>query len=259
MQSVVFDDDDDKIEPLFVKYGHSFADIILSPENIIRKSIKNISYKGYHELFYLHPKYFTPDPSILKEIGINQFESFFVLRFVALKGHHDAGHSGIVYGQKKRLIELLKPYGRIFITSEEEIEPEFEEYRLPIAPEKIHTLMYYATMFLGDSQTMTSEAAVLGTPAIKCNSFAGRLSVPNEIEHKYKLCYSFPPEDFDKMVEKIKALLRFPHLKQEWQHRRKKMLSEKIDVTAFLVWFVENYPVSAKIMKENPDYQWNFK
>jgi len=37
------------------------------------------------------------------------------------------------------------------------------------------------------------------------------------------------------------------------------MLSEKIDVTAFIVWFVENWPESFKIMKENPDYQLNFR
>jgi len=37
------------------------------------------------------------------------------------------------------------------------------------------------------------------------------------------------------------------------------MLSDKIDVTAFMVWFVENYPESAKIMKENPEYQWSFR
>ena len=37
------------------------------------------------------------------------------------------------------------------------------------------------------------------------------------------------------------------------------MLADKIDVTAFLAWFVENYPGSAKIMKENPDYQQNSK
>ncbi len=31
--------------------------------------------------------------------------------------------------------------------------------------------------------------------------------------------------------------------------------NDKIDVTTFLVWFVENYPQSVKVMKENPDYQ----
>ncbi len=31
------------------------------------------------------------------------------------------------------------------------------------------------------------------------------------------------------------------------------MLADKIDVTAFMVWFVENYPASVKVMQENPD------
>ena len=49
------------------------------------------------------------------------------------------------------------------------------------------------------------------------------------------------------------------NLKEEWQVRRQKMLVDKIDVSAFYVWFIENYPESARIMKENPDYQYRFK
>jgi hypothetical protein len=37
------------------------------------------------------------------------------------------------------------------------------------------------------------------------------------------------------------------------------MLLEKIDVTAFMVWLIKNYPESIKIMKKNPNYQLNFK
>jgi hypothetical protein len=48
-------------------------------------------------------------------------------------------------------------------------------------------------------------------------------------------------------------------LQKEWQQKREIMLKDKIDVTAFLVWFVENYPESKEIMKENSDYQYNFK
>ena len=47
--------------------------------------------------------------------------------------------------------------------------------------------------------------------------------------------------------------------KRTAQKRRKKMLADKIDVTAFLVWFVENYPKSVKIMKGNPKYPERFK
>jgi uncharacterized protein len=37
------------------------------------------------------------------------------------------------------------------------------------------------------------------------------------------------------------------------------MLKQTIDVTAFMVWLVENYPASFKTMKENPQYQERFK
>ena len=261
LESIHLSDDDEEIVPLITRFSYPFSKVILSPDCLKLKKFtnKNIRYASYHELAYLHPNRFKPAPEVVRNIGLAPGDKYFILRFVALKGHHDTGHIGIAYDQRKSLIKLLKSHGRIFITSEKQIEPEFEKYRMPVAPENIHTLMYYATLFLGDSQTMTSEAAMLGTPAIKCNTYAGRLSVPNEIEHKYDLCYSFPPEDFDRMVEKIEILLRLPNLKEEWQNRRKKMLADKIDLTAFMVWFVENYPGSIKIMKKNPEYQLRFK
>ncbi|MGD0753615.1 MAG: hypothetical protein ABR927_01030, partial [Bacteroidales bacterium] len=61
------------------------------------------------------------------------------------------------------------------------------------------------------------------------------------------------------VIEKVEELINTPNIKETCQLRRNKMLSEKIDPTAFLVWFIENYPVSVKIMKENPDYQLRFK
>ena len=258
MHSIILDDDDDDIEPKFIKYAHSYADCILSPSPIVRKSNNHISYNGYHELAYLHPKRFKPNINVVRKIGLKSGEPYFVLRFVAFKGHHDIGHKGISLIQKRELINCLKDFGKIFITSEVAIEPEFEQYRLPVPPEEIHSLLFYARLFLGDSQTMTTEAAILGTPSLKCNTFAGRLSVPNELEEKYGLCYSFQPTDFSQFFEKTKELLVQPDLDRIWQEKRKKFLSDKIDVTAFMVWFIENYPQSAQIMKENPDYQYNF-
>ena len=37
------------------------------------------------------------------------------------------------------------------------------------------------------------------------------------------------------------------------------MLADKIDVIAFMAWFIENYPESANILKENTDYQYKFR
>lgn len=259
IKTLIFDDDDDHAEPLVVKYGHPFADNVLSPIVITRKAKSNIGYFGTHELSYLHPKRFAADINVLNKLKLKPNDVFFVLRFVAFQGHHDIGQFGISLEQKIRLTNLLSKYGKVFITSEKPIEIELEKYRIPVPPEDIHSLLFYATMFLGDSQTMTSEAAILGTPALKCNTFAGKLSVPNELEEKYGLCYSYHPKDFDVFFEKTKELLSERNLKEKWSERRKRFIEDKIDVTAFMVWFIENYPESAKIMKDNPDYQYKFK
>ena len=259
MKSIILDDDDDEVEPLFVKFGHPFADTILSPVDTPRKSKKTVYVNSYHELAYLHPNSFTPDSSVLSDAGVEEGELYFILRFNAFKAHHDIGVVGLTIENKRRLVNYLKTKGKVFITTERDIDDEFKPYQLKVSPEKAHSLMYYATMLVGDSQTMTSEAAVLGTPAIRCNTFVGRIHYLEEEEHKYKLTYGFRPEQSKAMFQKIEELLAMPNLKQEWQTRRHKMLSEKIDYAQFLTWFVENYPESKQTLQEDPDYQYRFK
>ena len=259
MKSVLLDDDDDEVEPLYVKYAHPYANTILSPDCLKRKSSKTIYYSGYHELAYLHPRRFSPDSDVLSDIGLKESDIYYLLRFNAFKAHHDSGVKGLSPDDKRKLIQTLEKTGKVFITTESEIDEEFRKYQLKVSPEKVHSLIYYASMLIGDSQTMTSEAAVLGTPAIRCNTFVGRISYLEEEQHKYGLTYGFRPENSNAMFAKIEELLALTDLKKEWQRRRQKMLVDKIDVTAFQVWFIENYPESARIMKENPDYQYRFK
>ena len=241
MKSFMFDDDDDAAEPLVTKYGHPLTDIVFTPDCIHRKTKHAVYYAGTHELAYLHPNRFTPDPSVLQHAGLTEGERFFIMRFVALKGHHDVGQAGLSLEQKRALVDLLKAHGRVIITSERAVEPEFEPYRLPVPPEEIHSLMAYSSMFVGDSQTMTSEAAILGVPALKCNTFAGRLSVPNMLEDKYGLCYAYLPERFEDMLAQIRHLLDMPFesLHAEWQAKRQRMLQEMIDPTEFFINHIE--------------------
>ncbi len=48
-------------------------------------------------------------------------------------------------------------------------------------------------------------------------------------------------------------------LKSIYQERRNKMLNDKIDLTAFLVWLFESYPDSISKLKINPEIQHQFK
>ena len=268
MKSITLDDDDDAVEPLFAKYAHPFADVILSPKGTPRKSKKTVYYPAYHELAYLYPTRFTPDVSVLDDAGIpyekqadgqvRVLQPYFVLRFNAFKAHHDVGVVGLTIENKRRLVELLSRYGKVFITTERNIDEEFKPYQLRVSPDKAHSLMYFATMLVGDSQTMTSEAAVLGTPAIRCNTFVGRIHYLEEEEHTYQLTYGFRPEQSEQMFQKIEELLSIgaDNLKQEWATRRRRLLQDKIDYTAYQVWFVENYPQSKQMSRHADDDFW---
>lgn len=219
---------------------------------------KTTFYHGYHKLAYLHPNQFTPDKKIVEKY-FSAEKPYFILRFAKLNAYHDVNAKGINTEIAQKLIDILLPHGDIYITSERELEPQFEKYRLKIDPLDIHHILFYSKIYIGDSQSMAVEAAMLGVPALRFNDFAGKISVLEELEHKYELTFGIKTDNPEKLYEKVNDLLSMSNLKEEFQKRRMKMLKDKIDVTAFFVWFIENYPESAKIMKEKPDYQYFFK
>lgn len=263
MQSVLFDDDDDEVQPLVVKWLHPYASVILSPVSLLlknrpRKQKNTVYYKGFHELAYLHPNNFSPNKEVLEELGIQENETFFILRFNVFKAHHDIGERGLSLEQKLKIIEKLKGKGKIFITTERKIEPELEKYQAPVSNSKMHDLLYYSSMFIGDSQTMTSEAAVIGTPSIRCNSFVKRIAYLDEQEENYGLTFGFLPSDFDLLIAKLDEILSIKDIKSTWKFKRDRLLSEKMDMSAFMHWFIEGYPDTLKQLQGNPEIQNRF-
>ncbi|MBA2860466.1 DUF354 domain-containing protein [Methanococcus maripaludis] len=194
---------------------------------------KQVRYDGYHELAYLHPNYFTPNPAILDELELTKNDTIIVLRFVSWEACHDGGQSGIQ--NRINFVNELEKYGKVLITSEANLGPEFEKYVIKISPEKMHDLMYYATLYIGEGATMASEAAVLGTPALYVNTL--KLGYLNEQESKYGLVYNFSDEKG--VLEKAIQLLNTSNLKEESNKKREKLLSDKIDVTKFMVRVIE--------------------
>ena len=196
-------------------------------------------YDGYHELAYLHPDRFEPDPDGLREHGVEPDERYFVLRFVAWQAHHDVGQHGLSMDAKRELVRYLDERGEVYITSEAPLPAEFESYRTPLPPERLHDLLAFADCYVGDSQTMATEAAVLGTPAVRSNSFAGEDDMSNfvELEERYELCYSRADED--DCLRIVKRLVSDPDTAATWRERREALLEDKIDVTAFAVDLLE--------------------
>ncbi len=198
---------------------------------------KQIRYDGYHELAYLHPNYFKPNPNVLKELGVKKGEPYFILRFVSWAASHDVGHKGLTIESKRELIKLLNKHGQVFISSEKTLLGEFEKYRFSLPPEKMHDVLFYSNMYIGEGATMASETALLGIPSIYLSSLVGTMGNFIELEKRYGICYSY--SNFNKALKKIKDLLEIPDLKEVWLEKMEKLLKDKIDVTKLMVGFVE--------------------
>lgn len=243
-----------------IRLYEPFSEVVLTSdyEHPLIKS-KVIKYAGYHELAYLHPNNFTPNIGIVNELGVNKNEKYVVIRFVSWNATHDRGHKGISYENKIKAVKEFEKFAKVFISSEGELPGELKEFQIKLPSYKMHDILAYASLLFGESATMASECAVLGVPAIYLDN-TGRLYT-QEQEKKYGIVFNYTEslEDQQKAIAKGVELLSKSGIREEWERKRQKMLSDKIDVTAFLVWFVENYPQSVLVMRKDPEYQYRFR
>ena len=209
---------------------------------------KEIKYPGYHELAYLHPNVFTPDERVLEILGMKKGEKYAIVRFVAWKASHDIGHSGISYENKIKLVKTLSLHLRVFISSETQLPDELKKYRINIPTEQMHNALAFAHLFIGESGTMASECAVLGIPAIFINNkhFG---CIDDQANYGLLFTYSESENDQIAAIKKAEEIALKQNVREDYLAKREKMLSDKIDVSAFLIWFVENYPESVKEVK----------
>jgi predicted glycosyltransferase len=230
-----------------------FADSVCTP-SCFKKDIgkKQIRYDGYHELAYLHPNYFTPNPAVLDDLGLSPEDTIIVVRFVSWNASHDVGHHGIK--DRIGLVKELERYGRVLITSEEGLPEALKQYGIQVSPERLHDLLYYATLYVGEGATTASECAVLGTHAIYVNTLG--LGYIAEEEKKYHLITDFSsrPCTDSAVLARARELLENTNLKKEGKQKGEALVREKCDVTAFMVWFIEHYPESAGMVRDHPEF-----
>lgn len=259
-KSFIVNEDDFDIVKKTADFGYPYATGIICPDvcRTGKFKDKSITYHSYHELAYLHPNHFTPDKLVVEKY-FNATEPYFIIRFAKLKAHHDTGISGIDFEIAKHLLAILQPHGKVYISSERKLEPEFESFRIVINPLDMHHIMAFAKLYIGDSQTMAAESGVLGTPFIRFNDFVGRIGYLADLEDNYQLGYGIKPSEPQMLFQKVQELMKIDNLKEIFSQRRQKMLSEKIDAAKFLSWFIKDYPKSIDIMKTNPEFQFNFK
>jgi len=193
---------------------------------------------GVDELAYLHPDRFSPDPDRLREHGVDPDERYFVLRFVSMAAHHDRSRAGFSPAGKRRLAEALSEHGTVYISAEGSLPAGVDGEAVPVPPAEIHHLLAFADLLVGDSETMATEAALLGTPTIRANSHATdeALGVFVRLDD-HGLVDSIADEET--AHERAIELATDPAAGDRWARRRAALLESSPDVTSHLLGVIE--------------------
>jgi predicted glycosyltransferase len=230
----LFDTDDGRSVGVHYFAGAPFAHLITAPDCLAESfGSKERRYPSYKSLAYLHPNVFQPTTDALAGLSLAPGERFSVLRLVAHDASHDRRAAGIDAVARRRIVDLLSKHGRVFVSCEGQVPADVAAHVLPTRPEHLHSVLTAASIVVGDSQTIATEAALLGTPAIRISTWSAVASHLSELEERYGLVESFAPPEVERALERIEALLSDPGTREHRAASRARMLEDKIDLTAW--------------------------
>lgn len=233
---------DSEIVRLTKRFVAPLSDLIITPSNYsIDYGKKHRRLPGLFEESYLSPEYFKPDKSIVERAGLKPGERFFVLRFVAWQANHDVNQFGFDFSQKEQLIKSLEPHGRVLISSELPLEKSFEKFRIRIKPSEIHQILFFAHMYIGDSQSMATESALLGTPSFRYNSFVGQNDMSNFhlLQDEYGLLSNY--NTIESLLSDVQKYVQEKEMKEEWQKKREMYFDKKKDLNIETIKIIESF------------------
>ncbi|WP_255194944.1 DUF354 domain-containing protein [Halorarius litoreus] len=226
-RSVVFTDTEHA--DLINRLAFPVADRVVTP-TCFHESVDgdHRTYPGYHELAYLHPDRFEPDPSVPRDLGLDPDERFVVLRVISWDASHDVDASG--FDSVREVVERLEATGaRVLVAAEgDDVPPAVADRQVSVEPHRMHDLLAYADLFVGEGATMAAESAVLGTPAVYVNTL--RMGYTDELEARYGLLVNCQGAfRHQRALEVAERLL--DDEATDWAARRERLLTESVDTT----------------------------
>jgi predicted glycosyltransferase len=119
-KSVVFYDTEHAT--IITKLAYTLADVVCTPE-CYQGDIgsKHRTYPGYHELAYLHPDRFEPDPAVLADAGLEPDDTLVVMRLSSWDSSHDVGQGG--FDDPVDVVERLAELVRFFHDTRRSLRP----------------------------------------------------------------------------------------------------------------------------------------
>lgn len=226
-----FADTDHAIEQILL-YGPG-CDRIYTPKyfsfNLGRKHRK---YAGFHELAYLHPKYFTPQVDIVKDYGLLDNGPPIVIRLIEWDATHDLQVRN--RSPTDKIIKNLSKKHPIVISAEGEMPTHLEKYRNPMPESLFHHLLAFSQLYIGPGATTASESAILGTPAIYTNQLS--LGYIDALEERGLVFHRTNDEE---ILFTAKRILEEPMGVFEYQ--REQLIRASCDVTELAVKALQEY------------------
>lgn len=187
---------------------------------------KAVRYRGYHELSYLHPDHFTPSRETALANGLAPKGDTFLVRVVSWKASHDVGLKGWSGELLDTVTKHLCKRGHVVISAEGELPNHLEPLRYSGDPGQIHHVIAHCRACIGESATMSSEAAVLGVPAIYVAT-ESRGYIDEQAE-RYQMASTVPIQRIDEVLAAIDQMLNIPL--EEVKIRHRKLLENTVDV-----------------------------
>ena len=189
----------------------------------------HVTYAGYHELAYLHPRRFTPDVRRIEEFGLGR-RPYVIVRLPSLDSSHDGAEKSTAARDWEAWIRETDASHDVRISAEGALPKSLETLRLRGPVTDIHHVIAFADVVVGESATMAAEAAVLGTPAV----FIGATTrgYIDDIEHRYGLIRRFRPEEFAAAAAAANDMAARD--RDHWSRERERLIDDHVDVSDWL-------------------------
>lgn len=207
------------------------SDLVITPRTYsLDHGIEHKRVDGFFEDGYLHPRFLDKEILDAPIEGLSDAgDGFAILRFVGWPANHDVAKFGFSEDEKIKLVNLIEKHCEVLISSEGPLPSSLEKYRFKAPVNKMHHALFKASLYIGDSQTMATEAALCGTPAIRYNSFVGEKDMSNFkiLENKGML---FNVSEFEDVCRKANEVIQDGSSKRKAQEKRDKYFQEAGDV-----------------------------
>jgi predicted glycosyltransferase len=218
------------------------ADAFLTPA-AFRKDLgdRHYVFEGFKECAYLHPSVYTPE-DVRDALGVGD-DRYCIVRLNAFGSHHDVSEGGFSTDQRRRLVSALAEHCTVLVSDEgEDLALDSLPARpFDLHPARLHDALHGAALLVADTQTMVTEAALLGTPAVRSNSFVGDDDMGNFLELERRGLVE-NVDEFEAVVEWATMLAADPDATERWRRRRDDYAADLVDLTSVLVRAAEETP-----------------